>query len=112
VGIKSGHPPSRTGFPSQDEKTEGSMKIADLTTTWLSMPLKEPIADSTHTGTKVIEWILVDILTDAGITGRSLMLTFDFAPELLRGVVEKELKRRIVGKDPLYIKGIQEICWN
>lgn len=88
------------------------MNIADVTTTWLSMPLKEPIADSTHAGTKVIEWILVDVLTNAGITGRSLMLTFDYAPELLRGIVETELKDRIVGKNPLYIKKIQEICWN
>ena len=88
------------------------MKIEEIKTTWLSVPVKEPFADSTHKPSNVIEWILVDILTDEGITGRSHMLTFDYAPELLQGMVEKELKKQILGQNPLYIKKIQEACWN
>lgn len=87
------------------------MKIEEIRTTWLSVPVKEPFADATHKASSVIEWILVDLVTDEGITGRSHMLTFDYAPELLRGIVEKELKKRVLGQNPLYIKKIQEACW-
>lgn len=87
------------------------MKIEDVRTTWLSIPLETPIADSSHVLEK-IEWIVVDVLTDQGLTGTSYMLTFDYGPELLKGVIDTELRERILGKNPLEIGNIWEICWN
>ncbi len=87
------------------------MKIKDIRTTWLSIPLKVPLADSTHILDK-IDWILVDVLTNEGVTGHSYMLTFDYGPELLKGVVDKELRDSIAGMDPVFIEKIWETCWN
>jgi L-alanine-DL-glutamate epimerase-like enolase superfamily enzyme len=87
------------------------MKIDEVRVTKLVMPLKKPIADSTHV-LKKIEWIVVEILTDEGITGNSFMLTFDYGTELLKGIVETELKKEIIGKDPQYINKIWDAVWN
>lgn len=87
------------------------MKIQDVRTTLLSVPLKPPIADSTHV-LHHIQWILVDISTDDGITGHSFMLTFDYGPQLLRAIVDQELKKLIIGKDPTDISGIWQLCYS
>lgn len=85
------------------------MKIRDVRTTRLSVPLKPPIADSTHTLNR-IQWILVDVLTDEGLTGNSLMLTFEYGPELLQRIVDTELKTLIIDKDPSQIAQIWQLC--
>jgi L-alanine-DL-glutamate epimerase-like enolase superfamily enzyme len=85
------------------------MKIADVKTTWLSMPLKSPLADSTHVLDK-IEWILVDVMTDTGLSGSAHMLTFDYGPELLKGVVDFELKEHVIGLNPVLIEKVREAC--
>ena len=87
------------------------MKIEDVRVSRLVVPLKKPIADSTHVLEK-IEWILVEILTDAGLTGTSYMLTFGYGTELLMGAVETELKKEIIGKDPQCISQLWETAWN
>jgi L-alanine-DL-glutamate epimerase-like enolase superfamily enzyme len=87
------------------------MKIKDVRTTWLSIPLNPPLADSTHRLDR-IEWILVDVLTDQGLTGHSCMLTFDYGPELLKGIVDHEIRPIAIGMDPLFIGGVWEACWN
>jgi len=87
------------------------MKIKDVRTSRLSVPLKEPLADSTHVLNK-IEWILVDVLTDDGLSGHSHMLTFEYGPELLKGIVDHELRPLILGQDPLFIEKIWEACRN
>jgi L-alanine-DL-glutamate epimerase-like enolase superfamily enzyme len=81
------------------------MKIKDIQTTLLSVPLNPPIADSTHV-LNHIQWILVDVHTDQEVTGNSFMMTFDYGPELLRGIVDSELKKLVVGKDARDIAGI------
>jgi len=86
------------------------MKIDDVRVTKLVMPLNKPIADSTHV-LKKIEWIVVEILTDEGITGNSYMLTFDYGTELLAGIVETELKKQILGQDPQYVTRLWETTW-
>ena len=40
------------------------------------------------------------------------MLTFDYGPELLRGIVDTELKKLVVGKDPRDISGIWQACYS
>lgn len=85
------------------------MKIKDVRTTLLSVPLNPPIADSTHV-LNHIQWILVDVFTDDGLVGNAFMLTFDYGPELLRGIVDTELKKLALGKDPRDISGIWQMC--
>lgn len=85
------------------------MQITDVKTTWLSLPLSSPLADSTHVLDR-IEWILVDVLTDEGHTGHAHMLTFDYGPELLKGIVDTELKDLVVGQNPLLIEKIRGDC--
>jgi L-alanine-DL-glutamate epimerase-like enolase superfamily enzyme len=85
------------------------MKIKDIRTTRLSVPLKPPIADSTHVLDR-IQWVLVDVLTDEGLVGSSFMLTFDYGAELLLGIVDTELKKLVLGKDPRDITEIWETC--
>jgi len=87
------------------------MKITDVRTTLLSVPLNPPIADSTHV-LHHIQWILVDVETDEGLVGNAFMLTFDYGPELLRGIVDQELKKLIVGKDPRDIPGLCQLCYS
>jgi L-alanine-DL-glutamate epimerase-like enolase superfamily enzyme len=86
------------------------MKIKDIRTTLLSVPLNPPIADSTHV-LNHIQWILVDVFTDDGLVGNAFMLTFDYGPELLRGIVDTELKKLVLGKDPRDISGIWQMCY-
>lgn len=85
------------------------MKIKDIRTTLLSVPLNAPIADSTHV-LKRIQWVLVDVLTDGDLTGNSFMLTFDYGPDLLRGIVDCELRKLLLGHDPRDIAGIWKLC--
>jgi L-alanine-DL-glutamate epimerase-like enolase superfamily enzyme len=85
------------------------MKIKDVRTTCLSVPLRAPIADSTHVLNR-IQWILTDVLTDEGLTGNSFMLTFDYGPELLQRIVDTELKPLILGKDPQQVAQVWELC--
>jgi L-alanine-DL-glutamate epimerase-like enolase superfamily enzyme len=85
------------------------MKIRDVRTTRLSVPFNPPIADSTHVLDR-IQWILVDIETDEGLVGSSYMLTFDYGAELLQAIVDVELRKVILGKDPRDISGIWHMC--
>ena len=87
------------------------MKIRDIKTTLLSVPLNPPIADSTHV-LHHIQWILLDVFTDEGLQGHSLMLTFDYGPKLLRGIVDDELKKLLLDKDPRDISGIGQMCYS
>ncbi|HLV86266.1 MAG TPA: mandelate racemase/muconate lactonizing enzyme family protein [Candidatus Sulfotelmatobacter sp.] len=86
------------------------MKIKDIQTTLLSVPLNPPIADSTHV-LNHIQWVVVEIRTDEGLSGHSLMLTFDYGPELLRGIVDVELKKLLIGKDTGDIAALWQMCY-
>jgi len=87
------------------------MKIRDIKTTLLSLPLQNPIADSTHT-LNSIDWILVDVYREDGLVGCSHMLTFDYGRELLRGIVDYELRDVVIGMDPSLIANVWQACAN
>ncbi len=87
------------------------MKIKDVRTARLSIPLNPPLADSTHRLDR-IDWILIGVVTDSGLAGHSCMLSFDYGPELLKGIVDYELKKVVIGMDPLLIGKVWEACWN
>jgi hypothetical protein len=50
-----------------------------------------------------IEWVLGELLTDAGLTGHAHMLTFDDGPEFLKGIADEEMKKLVIGMDTLFI---------
>ena len=83
-------------------------KITDVHTRWLRVPLARPIADSTHE-LKAIDLILVSV--QAGDwTGTSYMLSFDYAPSLLKGLIDWELKKLLIGRNSAEIRSIYEDC--
>src|ERR1017187_2340921 len=82
------------------------MKIEAIATRWLRIPLSPPIADSTHI-LNAIDLILVDV-TAGGVTGSCYMLSFDYAPALLKGFVDQELKRYLIGAEADDIRGVFE----
>ena len=82
------------------------MKITNITTRWLRIPLTPPIADSTHV-LNAIDLILVEI-TAGEVTGSCYMLSFDYAPALLKGFVDQELARHVIGSEADDIRGIFE----
>lgn len=87
------------------------MKIKDIQTILLSVPLDPPIADSTHV-LHHIQWVVVNVFTNEGLEGNSLMLTFDYGPELLRSIIDVELKKLLVGQDAEDIPGIWKTCYS
>ena len=71
------------------------MKIDDIRTRWLRLPLPHPIADATHV-LECVDLILVEV-ESADLRGSSYMLSFDYAPTLLKGIIDQELRRRLLG---------------
>jgi L-alanine-DL-glutamate epimerase-like enolase superfamily enzyme len=82
------------------------MKITDVKTEWLRVPFATPIADSTHE-LRFLDLILVEVFA-GDYSGVSYMLSFDYAPLLLRGIVDHELKRHVIGCDSDDIRAIYE----
>jgi L-alanine-DL-glutamate epimerase-like enolase superfamily enzyme len=82
------------------------MKIDDIRTEWLRVPISPPIADSTHT-LYFMDIIVVDIRAGDHV-GHSYMLSFDYAPLLLKGIIEHELKRYVLGCPADDIRAIYE----
>jgi L-alanine-DL-glutamate epimerase-like enolase superfamily enzyme len=80
------------------------MIIEDLRTDWLRVPLDPPIADSTHV-LRFMDLILVEVMA-GGQSGWSYMLSFDYGSALLKGVVDHELRRYVIGCDADDIGGI------
>lgn len=82
------------------------MKIDDIRTEWLRIPISPPIADSTHV-LRFLDLILVEVHA-GGASGSSYMLSFDYAPALLKGIVDQELKRHLIGMNADNIHAIYE----
>jgi len=82
------------------------MKIHDVRSDWLRIPLPEPIADASHT-LRFIDLILVEIHAGDHI-GSSYMLSFDYAPSLLKGIVDHELRRHVLDQPADAIRAIFE----
>jgi len=90
------------------ETTNWHTKITDVKTHWLRVPLTRPIADSTHE-LGSIGLILVSV--HAGdCSGMSYMLCFDYAPSLLKGIIDWELKKLLIGRNSAEIRCIYEDC--
>jgi hypothetical protein len=62
-------------------------KIHDVKTDWLRIPLSQPIADSSHV-LSFIDLILVEVHAGDHV-GESYRLSFDYAPTLLKGMVDR-----------------------
>ncbi len=82
------------------------MKIDDIRTQWLRVPISPPIADSTHV-LRFMDLILVEVCAGE-FSGSSYMLSFDYGPVLLKGIVDYELKRHILGMEADDIRAVYE----
>jgi L-alanine-DL-glutamate epimerase-like enolase superfamily enzyme len=82
------------------------MKIEDIRTEWLRVPISPPIADSTHV-LRFMDLILVEVRA-GDFSGNSYLLSFDYAPALLKAVIDHELKRYVIGMDADDIRAIYE----
>jgi L-alanine-DL-glutamate epimerase-like enolase superfamily enzyme len=70
-------------------------RIDDVQTEWLRVPISPPIADATHV-LQFMDLLITEIR--AGETcGSSYMLSFDYGSALLKGLVDQELKRYVLG---------------
>jgi hypothetical protein len=72
-------------------------KIHDVKTDWLRIPLSQPIAGSSHV-LSFVDLLVVGVRAGDQV-GESYMLSFDYAPALLKGVVDQELRRYTVGQN-------------
>jgi L-alanine-DL-glutamate epimerase-like enolase superfamily enzyme len=82
------------------------MKIRDVRTEWLRVPISPPIADSTHV-LRFMDLIVVEVAA-GDVSGSSYMLSFDYAPALLKAVIDHELKRYVIGMEADDIRAIYE----
>jgi L-alanine-DL-glutamate epimerase-like enolase superfamily enzyme len=82
------------------------MKIEDIRTEWLRVPISPPIADSTHV-LRFMDLVLVEVRAGE-FSGSSYMLSFDYAPEALKGIIDFELKRHALGMEADHIRAVYE----
>lgn len=82
------------------------MRIDDVRTEWLRVPFSPPIADATHV-LRVLDLIVVNVHAGDHV-GTAYMLSFDYAPLLLKGIIDHELKRYVVGCPADDIRAIYE----
>jgi len=82
------------------------MKIEDVRTEWLRVPISPPIADSSHI-LRFMDLIVVEVRA-GDHSGWSYMLSFDYAPALLKGIIDQELKRYVVGCSADEIRAVYE----
>ena len=87
------------------------MKIIDIKTTVLSMPMKKPFVDAGGTTMKNINWIVVKIFTDEDITGNSYVMLFDSGVRVIKTVIDEELRKVVINEDPLCIERILKRFW-
>jgi hypothetical protein len=81
-------------------------KIHDVKTDWLRIPLSQPIADSSHV-LSFIDLILVEVRAGDDV-GESYMLSLDYGPALLKGIVDQVLRRYMVGQSAEDIRSIYQ----
>ena len=82
------------------------MNIEEVRSDWLRIPLPQPIADASHV-LRFIDLILVEVRTGEHV-GSSYMLSFDYAPTLLKGIIDQELRQHLLGQPADAIRAIYE----
>jgi hypothetical protein len=73
------------------------MKIEEIRTEWLRVPIDPPIADSTHE-LRFLDLVVVEVCSE-GLSGWSYMLSFDYGTALMKNLVDAELRPKVLGKD-------------
>jgi len=82
------------------------MKIEEIRTEWLRVPIDPPIADSTHE-LRFLDLVVVEVCSE-GLSGWSYMLSFDYGTALMKNLVDAELRPKVLGKDATAIRRIFE----
>ena len=86
------------------------MKITGLRTTLVDVPLERPIVSRIRTSA-TMALVLVDLETDAGLVGRTYLVTFGL--DWGRAVIElcRGLEAHIVGRDPRATAPLHRTMW-
>lgn len=87
------------------------MKIIELTTTRVNLPLDKPITTAIHCIDSV-GCVLVELKSDQGLTGESFVFTINATrlkafDEMIRG-----FDHHVIGNDPHYVNAIWQNIWN
>ncbi|HYM13822.1 MAG TPA: mandelate racemase/muconate lactonizing enzyme family protein [Bryobacterales bacterium] len=82
------------------------MKITDLKTTDLRVPMRRPFGDSRLT-TESVDWLFVELETDEGITGYGQIGALHGASTMLH-LIHAEFKPVVLGEDPTMIEALRE----
>ena len=79
------------------------MKITDISVINLSFPVDPPMADAIHL-IPARNLVLVQVHTDAGITGMGEAASYGGPMESTATVIMKELRPRLIGEDPFKVE--------
>lgn len=82
------------------------MKIDNIRTRSLRAPFPAPISDATHV-LECLDLITVEVRS-GDLCGGCYMLSFDYAPGLLKGIIDHELRRRLIGMPAGDIRAVFE----
>jgi L-alanine-DL-glutamate epimerase-like enolase superfamily enzyme len=88
------------------KKERSSMKITDVKATMVSWPCEPLMSGIEYTDARNL--LLVEIITDEGITGVGESASFGGPLISTKTIVEKELKPYLIGEDPLNIERLWE----
>ncbi len=84
------------------------MKITDIRTIALKIPLKEGSPVSAYPNRRRIH-ILVEVSTDEGITGYGESIPYTYGS--VSGYIEQQLKPQLIGEDPTQIERLWDKCY-
>jgi L-alanine-DL-glutamate epimerase-like enolase superfamily enzyme len=87
-----------------------SMKIIDLRTTAVRLPLAEPLGNATATIT-TLSCLVVDLLTDEGAAGENLIFTIRPEQLPLLDAMVHVLRDAVVGRDPDDTEAFFQDAW-
>ena len=81
------------------------MKIVDINTKLLHIPVENALVNQTKS-VAYMEVVLVEVLTDEGITGWGYTYTDGFGGHAIKTLIDTDIHHLIVGQDPLDVKAI------
>ncbi|NOZ22115.1 MAG: mandelate racemase/muconate lactonizing enzyme family protein [Planctomycetes bacterium] len=91
------------------------MRIIDIQTQIVSVPtdifkFKRPLGNITRKHASR-DYLVVHVQTDDGISGMGYCFTIGQGTRAMRAIVEHDLKKIVLGRDPLMIREIWEAMW-
>ncbi|MDR3563937.1 MAG: mandelate racemase/muconate lactonizing enzyme family protein [Negativicutes bacterium] len=86
------------------------MQITNIRTRLLSVPFDRPITTATFSVNHK-DIVVIEVDTDAGITGMSYIMTLGRGIHALKAVIDYEIRSLVIDEDPLYRQKIWKKLW-